>query len=61
MLVRAVNTDDGRSVIVEPAHQLDRNAYENRYDGRRVRVSCRVIKQQGGFTSIEPTELIIQM
>ena len=56
----AVNTDDGRVVIVEQAHKLYRNAYEHRYDGQQVRVSGRVIKQQGRFTWIEPTELIVQ-
>jgi hypothetical protein len=56
----AVNTDDGRVVIVEQAHTLYRDAYEHRYDGQRVRVSGRVIKQQGRFTWIEPTELITQ-
>src|SRR5271157_841301 len=56
----AVNTDDGRVVIVEQAHKLYRSAYENRYSGEQVRVSGRVIKQQGRFTWIEPTELMVQ-
>ena len=56
----AVNTDDGRVVIVEQAHKLYRDAYENRYEGQRVRVSGRVIKRQGRFTWIEPTELMAQ-
>ena len=56
----AVNTDDGRVVIVEQAHKLYRDAYENRYDGQQVRVSGHVIKQQGRFTWIEPTELMVQ-
>jgi YHS domain-containing protein len=56
----AVNTDDGRVVIVEQAHKLYRSAYENRYEGQRVRVSGRVLKQQGRFTWIEPTELMVQ-
>ncbi len=56
----AVNTDDGRVVIVEQAHKLYPDAYENRFDGQRVRVSGRVIKQQGRFTWIEPTELMVQ-
>jgi hypothetical protein len=37
-------------VIVEQAHRLYRDAYANRYSGQRVRVSGRVIKQQGRFT-----------
>ncbi len=56
----AVNTDDGRVVIVEQAHRLYRDAYEHRYDGQRVRVSGRVIKQQGRYSWIEPTELMVQ-
>ncbi len=56
----AVDTDDGRVVIVEQAHKLYRSAYKNRYDGEQVRVSGRVIKQQGRFTWIEPTELMVQ-
>jgi YHS domain-containing protein len=56
----AVNADDGRVVIVEHAHKLYRRAYENRYSGEQVRVSGRVIKQQGRFTWIEPTELMVQ-
>jgi YHS domain-containing protein len=56
----AVNTDDGRVVIVEQAHKLYRDVYENRFDGQRVRVSGRVIKQQGRFTWIEPTDLMVQ-
>ena len=56
----AVNTDDGKVVIVEQGHKLYSSVYENRYAGQRVRVSGRVIKQQGRFTWIEPTELIVQ-
>ena len=36
------------------------SAYENRCDGQQVRVSGRVIKQQGRFTWIEPTDLMVQ-
>jgi hypothetical protein len=47
-------------LIVEQAHKLYRDAYANRFDGQSVRVSGRVIKQQGRFTWIEPTELMVQ-
>ncbi len=57
----AVNTADGRVVIVEQAHKLYPSAYKNRYDGQHVRVGGRVIKQQGRFTWIEPTDLMVQM
>jgi YHS domain-containing protein len=56
----AVDTDDGKVVIVEQAHKLYRDAYENRFDAQRVRVSGRVLKEQGRFTWIEPTELMVQ-
>jgi len=56
----AVNADDGKVVIVEQAHKLYPSAYEHRYAGQKVRVSGQVIKQQGRFTWIEPTELLIQ-
>jgi YHS domain-containing protein len=56
----AVNTDDGKVVIVEHAHKLYPKAYENRYDGQQVRVSGHAIKQQGRFTWIEPTDLVVQ-
>ncbi len=56
----AVNTDDGKVVIVEQAHKLYPSVYENRYTGQNVRVSGHIIKERGRFTWIEPTELIIQ-
>ena len=56
----AVNTDDGRVVIVEHAHKLYRSVYENRFAGEPVRVSGRVIKQRGRFTWLEPTDLMVQ-
>ena len=56
----AVNTDDGRVVIVEQAHKLYRSVYENRYAGEHVRVSGHIIKEQGRFTWIEPTDLMVQ-
>ena len=55
----AVNTDDGKVVIVEQAHKLYRNAYENRYNGQQVRVSGHVIKRRGRFTWLDPTELMV--
>ena len=56
----AVNTDDGKVVIVEQAHKLYPSAYENRYAGQQVRVSGHVIKRRGRFTWVEPTELMVQ-
>jgi YHS domain-containing protein len=55
----AVNLADGKVVIVEKAHQLYGSVYQNRFSGQRVQVSGRVLRQQGRFTWIEPTELTV--
>jgi YHS domain-containing protein len=55
----AVNTEDGKVVIVEKAHKLYARAYKDRYAGQEVRVSGHVLKQKGRFTWIEPTELTV--
>jgi YHS domain-containing protein len=55
----AVNTVDGKVVIVERAHQLYQGVYKNRFAGQQVRVSGHVLKQEGRFTWIEPTELTV--
>jgi YHS domain-containing protein len=56
----AINTADGKVIIVEQAHQLYPDVYKNRFSGQRVRVSGSVLKQEGRFTWIEPTELTVQ-
>jgi YHS domain-containing protein len=55
----AVNTADGKVVIVEKAHTLYRSVYDQRFTGQQVRVSGSVLKRQGRFTWIEPTELTV--
>ena len=55
----AVDLLDGKVVVVEQAHKLYRSVYDNRFAGQEVRVSGRVLKQEGLFTWIEPTELTV--
>jgi YHS domain-containing protein len=56
----AINTADGKVVIVEKAHKLYSSVYKNRFSGQQVRVSGRILRQEGRFTWIEPTELTLQ-
>jgi YHS domain-containing protein len=55
----AVNVSDGKVVVVEQAHKLYRDVYENRFSGQQVRVSGHILKQEGRFTWIEPTALTV--
>jgi len=55
----AVNLSDGKVVVVEQAHKLYPGVYDNRFAGQQVRVSGHVLKQEGRFTWIEPTELTV--
>jgi YHS domain-containing protein len=55
----AVNLPDGKVVVVEKAHKLYSDVYKNRFKGQKVRVSGRVLKQQGQITWIEPTALTV--
>jgi YHS domain-containing protein len=55
----AVNAADGKVVIVERAHKLYSSVYNSRFSHQQVRVSGNVLKQEGRFTWIEPTELIV--
>jgi YHS domain-containing protein len=55
----AVNLPNGKVVVVEQAHKLYANVYENRFAGQQVRVSGHVLKQEGRFTWIEPTALTV--
>ena len=55
----AVNLPDGKVVIVEQAHQRYASVYQNRFSGQRVRVSGRVLREDGRFTWIDPTELTV--
>ena len=55
----AVQTNDGKIVIVERAHQLYQTVYNGRFAGQSVRASGHILKQEGRFTWIEPTELTV--
>jgi YHS domain-containing protein len=55
----AVNLADGKVVIVEKAHKLYGSAYKNRFTHQEVRVSGRILRQEGRFTWIEPTALTV--
>jgi len=55
----AVNTNDGKVVIVEQAHRLYGSVYKDRFSGQQVRVSGRVVRQDGRFTWIEPSALTV--
>jgi YHS domain-containing protein len=55
----AVNLTDGKVVIVEQAHRLYSGVYKNRFAHQQVRVSGRVLRQEGRFTWIEPTDLTV--
>jgi YHS domain-containing protein len=55
----AVKLADGKVVIVEKAHQRYSSVYQNRFAGQQVRVSGNVLRQDGRFTWIEPTELVV--
>jgi YHS domain-containing protein len=57
----AVNTADGKVVIVERAHELYKDVYSKRFTGQRVRVSGEVLKREGHFIWIDPTELTVVM
>jgi hypothetical protein len=55
----AVTLGDGKVVIVEQAHKLYPNVYENRFTGQQVRVSGHVLQREGRFTWIVPTKLTV--
>lgn len=53
----AINTADGKVVVVENAHELYPDICKNRYDGISLEVSGQVIKQKGNVSWVEPTSL----
>ena len=56
----AINTADGRVVIVEGVHEADRAAYDARFDGGPATVVGEVIKTQGKFTWVRPVALDVK-
>ncbi len=53
----AVNAPDGKVYVVEDAHELYPNVYEKRFDELSLQVSGKVLKHDGKFTWIQPSEL----
>lgn len=53
----AVNTTDGRVVVIEDAHTLYPNAYAARFEGQRVEVEGMVLKTEGKISWLKPTSL----
>ena len=55
----AVTLGDGKVVVVEQAHKLYANVYENRFAGQQVRVSGHALQREGRFTWIVPAKLTV--
>ena len=57
MLGLAVNAPDGKVYVIEDAHELYPKVYEKRFDELPLQVSGKVLKRNGKFTWIQPSEL----
>ena len=55
----AVTDSDGAVFIVEDAHSRWPSLYKSRFDGKSVRVAGKVVKREGKFTWVSPTELSV--
>jgi YHS domain-containing protein len=53
----AVSTADGNVYVVEDAHKLYRQVYENRFEELSLKVSGKVLKHEGKITWIQPKQL----
>lgn len=53
----AVKAKDGTVYVVENAHKLYPQVYENRFEGLPLAVTGKVIKRDGKITWIQPTTL----
>lgn len=53
----AVNTTDGRVIVVEDAHKLYPAAYASRFKGQQLRVRGQVIKTDGKVSWLQPSSL----
>ncbi len=53
----AINTPDGRIFVIENAHIMYPKLYEQRFEGGELEVSGKVLKRDGKFTWIEPSEI----
>ena len=50
----AINSDDGQIYVVENAHQLYPELYENRFSGVSVELAGTVLKREGNIVWVEP-------
>lgn len=55
----AVTDASGTVFIIEDAHSRWPSLYKSRFDGKSVRVAGRVVKQEGKFTWIAPSQLTV--
>lgn len=55
----AIVGDDGRVYVIEEAHKLYPDVYENRFDGLTLQASGTVVKRDGTTTWIQPTRLTV--
>lgn len=53
----ALNTEDGKIIVVEEAHRLFPDAYESRFNGGQVEVSGKIVKTEGKISWLEPQSL----
>lgn len=53
----AVNTLDGRIIVVEEAHKLNPDVYAARFQGQRLEVAGMVIKTEGKISWLKPSSL----
>lgn len=53
----AVTTANGKVYVIEDSHTRWPRLYEDRYDGKLVKVSGNVIKTDGNITWVSPSEL----
>lgn len=55
----AVNSTDGNVYVVEGAHKLYPDVYEKRFEGLPLEVSGKVVKRDGKFIWMQPSQLKI--
>lgn len=55
----AVTDADGTVFIIEEAHSRWPSLYKSRFDGKSVRVAGKVVKRDGKFTWVSPSELTV--
>ena len=53
----AIETNDGKVIVVEEAHKLFPKQYEDRFEGNEIAVEGHVVKTQGNVTWLKPTTL----